>query len=176
MRIDPFETERLIHRPLRLDDLNGFAALYADPETTRHIGTGGTRSRDEAQKMLAWFIEQYHKNGVGLFATVEKASAKIVGRCGFSLWNEGSERELELEYLIARDQWDQGFGTEAAKGFLAQAAEHLSFVTPHVIALIQPGNSRAINVARNVGMTFWQERTLAGIVTQAYRKDLPQRR
>jgi ribosomal-protein-alanine N-acetyltransferase len=170
MRIDPFETERLIHRPLALEDLAVLAPLYADSETMRWIGSGRVRSRDETEKDLAWSIEHYRREGVGLFATVEKSTSQVVGRCGFTLHNEGSEQELALDYLIARTRWDRGYATEAAAGMLAQAALHLAFAFPHAVALIQPGNSRAINVARNVGMTFWELRMLGALPAEAYRK------
>ena len=173
MRIDAFETERLVHRPLTLDDLNGLAPLYGDAATVRYVGTGRIRTRDETQHLLEFFITQYKKHGVGLFATVEKASARLIGRCGFSVWNEGSEREIELELLIADASRGQGYATEAARGFLAQAAAHLAFATPYVVTFIHPANAAGVRVAHKAGMTFWQERVLSGIATHAYRLDLP---
>jgi ribosomal-protein-alanine N-acetyltransferase len=172
MRIDAFETERLVHRPLVPEDLDGLALLYGDAETVRTLGTGQVRSRDETLQLLQWFIAQYKKHGVGLFATIEKASGRLIGRCGFSIWYDGSRRETELALLIARDSRGQGYATEAAQGFLAQAAEHLAFATPYVVTFIQPANAAGVKVARKIGMAFWQERTLSGVPMHAYRMDL----
>ena len=52
-------TERLILRPPSAEDLDGWAAFAADPETNRFLG--GTKSRPEAWRMLcamagAWTI------------------------------------------------------------------------------------------------------------------------
>lgn len=175
MRIDAFETERLVHRPLIPEDLDVLALLYGDAETVRTIGTGRVRTRDETLQLLQWFITQYEKSGVGLFATIEKASGRLIGRCGFSVWYDGSHRETELDLLIARASRGQGYATEAAQGFLAQAAEHLAHATPYVVSFIQPANAAGVKVAQKIGMTFWRERRLAGVPLHAYRMDFPRK-
>ena len=40
------ETERLLLRPLSIEDLDDFAPLYSDPEVMRYLGAGRTLSRE----------------------------------------------------------------------------------------------------------------------------------
>jgi len=175
MLIDAFETERLSHRPLTLEDLDGLAGLYADAETMRHIGQGIPRSREETRESLEFLFAQYRDHGLGLFATVEKASGRLVGRCGFIVWHIQGVLETEVAYLIARDCWGRGYAPEAAGAFLRRALVHPAWPTSYCVSFIRPGNAASIRVAGKIGMTFWKERTLMGMPALAYRKDLPPR-
>lgn len=175
MLIEAFETARLRHRPLVPEDLDELAALYADAETMRYIGQGLPQSRAQTQAVLEFILEQYREHGLGLFATIEKASGRFVGRCGIIVWRIQGVLETEVAYLIARDCWGRGYATEAAGAFAAQALAHPAWPTPYVVSFIGPENAASLRVAEKIGMTFWKERTLMGLPALAYRKDLPGR-
>ncbi len=173
MLIDAFETGRLIHRPLTPEDLDGLARLYADAETMRYIGQGTPRTREETRASLDFMLEQYRKHGLGLFATVEKATGRLVGRCGIIVWHIQGVMETEVAYLIERGCWGRGYATEAAGAFLRCALAHTAWPTTYCVSFIRPENGASIRVAEKIGMTFWRERTLMGMPALAYRKDLP---
>ena len=50
------ETPRLVLRQFEERDLDPLAAMYADPETMRHLGTGATFSRGETWRAIGGML------------------------------------------------------------------------------------------------------------------------
>ena len=154
------ETDRLVLRPLSLDDLDDLAKFLADAETMRYIGAGDTRSRDQARETLERMIESFQAQGFGQLAVVRKEDGAFMGRCGLLVWDstwsitvlpeaEGPV-EIEVGYLLGRDYWGHGYATEAATAVRDWAFANLDL--ERLIALILPGNERSAAVARKLGM------------------------
>ncbi len=160
------ETERLILRRLTLDDLDVLATLYADPEVRRFFPEG-VLDRDETREELEWMIDvDYARYGYGLWATVERSSGEMIGRCGllpFKVVASNADGnlalddpdadpgpddryEVEVAYLLARRRWGEGFATEAARAIVDHAFARLD--VDRVICLIDPGNDASVAVAR----------------------------
>jgi len=173
------ETERLIMRHLTVDDLDALAALYADPEVRRYFPEG-TLTYDETREELEWIIEVYYgRYGYGLWATVDKDTQAMIGRCGLLPWrivagrdggpgldapdeypDEDANVEVEVAYLLGRDHWGRGLGTEAARGVTDHAFDRLHL--RRLICLFEPANVRSRKVAEHVGFTYERDVELAG--------------
>jgi ribosomal-protein-alanine N-acetyltransferase len=173
------ESDRLLLRPLRMEDLDALATIYADPEVRRYFPEG-TLTPDETREELEWLIEVYDgRYGFGLWATVLNDTGEFVGRCGLLPWRvipsesgflaldhadefpdaEG-DYEVELAYLLAKGHWGRGLATEAARLIVHDAFERLR--VPRLIALIDPDNEASLKVARNVGMSVEGDVELEG--------------
>ena len=74
------ETARLILRPTSLEDLDGFAALSADPEVARFLG--GVQTRAAAWRGLCTIAGSWALQGFSVFSVLEKATGRWVGRIG----------------------------------------------------------------------------------------------
>ncbi|MEL1264306.1 GNAT family N-acetyltransferase [Pseudoxanthomonas putridarboris] len=144
------QTPRLTLRRLQPGDLDALAALYADEETRRHFPRG-TLTRDQTQEELEW-----HRHGhpddprLGLWATIERSSGALIGRCGLLPWTLDGVDEIEVAYLIDRSRWGQGLAGEAAQGIVEYA--HGTLGIDRLIALIKPGNIASARVAEKIGM------------------------
>jgi RimJ/RimL family protein N-acetyltransferase len=68
------ETERLLLRPWREEDLDAYAEMCADPEVMRYIGSGRAIERDEAWRQIATFIGHWQLRGYGLWASPGRSS------------------------------------------------------------------------------------------------------
>jgi RimJ/RimL family protein N-acetyltransferase len=146
------ETRRLILRRLLPDDLDDLFALYRDPEIRRYFPEG-TLTYQETRDELEWFLDGHPDHPeLGLWATVHKESGRFIGRCGLLPWTIGQRQEVEVAYLLAREYWGRGLGTEAAEGIVHYAVEHLHL--SRLICLVSPGNQASANVARKIGMTL----------------------
>jgi RimJ/RimL family protein N-acetyltransferase len=53
------ETDRLLLRPFREEDLDAYAGICADPEVMRHVGEERPLSRAEAWRQMAFFREPH---------------------------------------------------------------------------------------------------------------------
>jgi ribosomal-protein-alanine N-acetyltransferase len=150
------ETERLILRLLTMDDLDGLAALYRDPEIRRYF-PDGTRTYDQTRAELEWIIDVYYgRYGYGLWATVLKETGAFIGRCGLLPWEIDGRTEVEVAYLLDKRYWGRGLATEAARAI----ADHAFATLPvdRLICLVDPANAASRDVARRVGMTLlWDD-------------------
>ena len=151
------ETSRLQLRRLVPQDLDALFRLYRDPEIRRHY-PDGTRTLEETKEELEWFQHGHPAHPeLGLWATVERASGEMIGRCGLLPWTIAGEPEVELAYMIDKAHWRQGLATEASRAIVEYARTHLHL--KRLICLIMPGNTASAGVARKVGMQFEREYT-----------------
>jgi len=149
------ETERLILRHLVPDDLDSLFALYSDPEIRRYFPEG-TLTYAETKEELEWFLHGHPDHPeLGLWATVHKKTGRLIGRCGLLPWTIDQRFEVEVAYLLAKEVWGQGLGTEAAQAVLDYGFGTLRL--PRLICLIDRENLASIRVAEKIGMTFEKE-------------------
>lgn len=147
------DTARLTLRPLTPGDLDALAAMYADPEVMRYIGTGGPRDRDHAARAIDRQRAVSAERGFGEWATVLRESGDMVGLCGLIVWPDidGTE-ELEVAYLLAREAWGRGLGTEVAGAIRDWAARELG--RRRLVSCIYPEHTASIRVAQKIGMRY----------------------
>lgn len=129
----------------------------------------GPLSREETREEIEWFTDVYEaRYGYGLWATIDRASGALIGRCGLIPWRvldpgpdplvldhaderpePGAAYEVEVAYLLARPFWGRGLGTEVARALVGYAFERLE--APRLICLIDPGNEASRRVAEKAG-------------------------
>ena len=149
------ETDRLILRHLLPSDLDSLFALYSDPDIRRHFPES-TLTYEETKEELDWFLNGHPAHPeLGLWAAVHKETNQFIGRCGLLPWTIEQRPEVEVAYLLAKEYWGQGLGTEAAQGILHYGFEQLNL--SRLICMIYPENQASINVALKIGMTLEKE-------------------
>lgn len=144
------ETEHLLFRPLTLADLDDMAALYADPEVMRYLG--GPRSRDEVQRVLNGYIQEYQTYGHSFFATIDKEEQRFIGHCGLLNQEVEGNPEVELAYVLARPYWQRGLALEGALALKEYGLQQRGF--PRLVSLIPPENLASIHIAEKIGMHY----------------------
>lgn len=160
------ETERLILRPLTLDDLDALFALYRDPEIRKYFPEG-TLTYAETKEELEWIIDVYYgQYGFGLWATIYKATGAFIGRCGLLPWTIEGRQEVEVAYLLDKAYWGQGLATEVAEAIVTYGFEHLRL--SRIICLPEPENQASCRVAEKIGMTLERELELDGVMARLY--------
>jgi ribosomal-protein-alanine N-acetyltransferase len=142
------QTDRLVIRTWIIDDADALFEICRNPEVMLHIGTGKPyQSVDEAYRFLNWAVSYQKENKFCRWAVIEKASRRIIGSCGFArLENSG---EIELGYLFARNEWGNGYATEAANTCLRYGFEQLEFT--EIIALTDLKHTVSQRVVEKLG-------------------------
>lgn len=149
------ETDRLILRHLRLDDLESLFALYRDPQMSRFI-PDAPRTLEETREEIEWFQNGHPKHPeLGLWATIYKGSGEFIGRCGLLPWTIDGQDEVEVAFMIAKAFWGQGLGTEAAMALRDYGFGRLGL--KRLICLIERENIASIKVSEKTGMQFEKE-------------------
>lgn len=149
-------TSRLTMRPIHRNDLDAYAAMWSDPEFTRHIG--GPRDLHDTWHNMAANLGCWALEGIGLWSVVETSSGELVGRAG--LWTEPGWPGVEAAWFIGRPWWGRGFATEAGRTAITWAFDHLDL--DRVVSVIRSDNTRSIRVAEKLGLAPWHTEHLHG--------------
>ncbi|WP_460201359.1 GNAT family N-acetyltransferase [Scytonema sp. NUACC21] len=150
MSIPQLETQRLILREFREEDLDAYAEMCGDPEVMRYIATGKPLSRDESWRNMAMIMGHWQLRGYGLWAVEERRSGEMIGRIG--CWQPEGWPGFEIGWTLRRQYWGYGFATEGAMAAIDYAFNVLQ--QSHVISSIRPQNTASIRVAQKLGETL----------------------
>lgn len=146
--IPTLETERLRLRPFRGSDLDGYAALHADPEVLRYLGCGPEPwDRGRCWRHMAFLMGHWPLAGLGVWAVEHKETGAFLGKIGFA--EPAGWPGLELSWALARPFWGHGYATEGARAALAHAFDVCR--KERLISLIHPDNRASIRVAERLG-------------------------
>jgi RimJ/RimL family protein N-acetyltransferase len=142
------ETERLLLRAPRADDLDAWAMFTADEEAMRHLG--GTMPRAMAWRSLATVVGGWQLQQFGFFFVFEKATGDWVGRVG--PWQPEGWPGSEVGWGIKRDRWGLGYAPEAAAAAIDWVFDQHGW--DEVIHTIAPDNQASKHVAAKLGSGF----------------------
>jgi ribosomal-protein-alanine N-acetyltransferase len=142
------ETERLLLRMFRPDDLDDLARLFADPDVVRYVGDGKPEGREEADRALQSIIKHWETHGFGRWAVVDKNTHEFIGFGGLrSLFGTP-----EVVYHLAKAHWGKGLATELGSAALRFGFENRGF--ERIVAIAKPPNTASIHVMEKLGMRF----------------------
>lgn len=147
------ETDRLLLRGWRDEDLEPYARMCADPEVMRYIGGGSTLTPTRSEEQVSRFVRHWEERGFGLWAVEEKRGGGFVGFVGLvhqEEWTEGPHK-TEVGWRFGREFWGRGLATEASKAGVAYGLENLGL--ERIISIIQPANAASRRVAEKAGLT-----------------------
>ena len=141
------ETDRLILRPPIAEDLDGWEAFGADPETMRFIG--GVQPRAAVWRAHAMMAGSWALHGFGMFAVIEKSTGRWIGRLG--PWRPEGWPGTEVGWGLLRSAWGRGYASEGAIAAMDWAVDVLGWTD--IIHVIAPDNAASTSVARRLGAT-----------------------
>jgi ribosomal-protein-alanine N-acetyltransferase len=79
------ETQRLLIREIRDEDVNGIFELDTDPEVHKYLGNKPITSMEQAATLIKFIQQQYRENGIGRWAVIEKETNNFIGWTGLKL-------------------------------------------------------------------------------------------
>ena len=159
------QTERLILRPISMDDLDDLHEIFGDPVAMQHYPS--TRSREDLIPLVERSMIHFERDRTGFYAMIHRETDEWLGQCGL-LWQEvDGVEELEIGYHCKVKHWRRGYTSEAARRLRDFAFEELD--RKHVISLIKPENHPSAGVARKMGMSVWKETEFKGFHCNVWR-------
>ena len=147
--IPVLETERLLLRGYRADDLPEFAAMHRNPDFYRYLG-GQPIAREEAWRRILTQQGHWSLMGYGLWAVEEKSTGRLVGSVGFADFNRDIQPSIsgvpEIGWVLAPRVHGLGYATEAVRAALAWGHRH--FHVKETVCIIDADNVASLRVAR----------------------------
>ena len=143
------ETERLILRTWRDDDLAPFHAMCSDQRIMATLGPLMDRVGTAA------LIEKLHwhqaKNGHCFWALESRSDGRFLGICGLIRADVGPIADkVEIGWRIAYEDWGQGYAREAAMASLDWGFANLS--DDDIWGITTPANTRSWGLMERLGM------------------------
>jgi RimJ/RimL family protein N-acetyltransferase len=163
MPVPVIETDRLTLRGHCPADFAASAAMWADPEVTRHIG-GRPQSAEETWSRLLRYVGHWAVLGFGCWVVELKSTGGFIGEIGFADYKRDMHPSLngtpEIGWVFATQFHGQGFATEAVRAAVAWADQH--FGEGQTACIIDPENVASIRVAEKCGYRKSQVATYKG--------------
>lgn len=147
LEIPVIETERLRLAALSERHFELYAAMLADPSSTRFVGDGQPLDRMNAWRSMAMLIGHWALRGYGMWAVELRETGEFIGRIG--LMNPIGWPDLEVGWMLRPEFRHRGFATEGAQASLDFAFNTLG--AERAISLIRVENSESERVARRLG-------------------------
>lgn len=146
------KTDRLLLRQWRSSDIEPFAAMCADPEVMRYIGSGSTRTFDQTRASIEKFEHEWDEHGFGLFAVERLEDGAFIGFTGLSIPTFLPEimPAVEIGWRLGREYWGLGYATEAAKAVIEFGTEVVGL--PPLVCIVQIENAASRRIAEKLGI------------------------
>lgn len=147
----PIHTDRLLLRPLTLDDLDAVHAYESRPDVARYL-YWEPRDLDAVRTFLTKKITRtaLHDEGDALdLAITLRDSGRLIGN-GLLMWTSKEHRQGEIGYVLHPDHHGHGYATEAGRALLSLGFDGLGL---HRIAgRIDGRNTASARVLAKLGM------------------------
>jgi RimJ/RimL family protein N-acetyltransferase len=152
MAIPTLTTERLILRPLTLDDLTDLTVIHAEESFWWYPLRSGMTAGQTAD-FLRRHIERYETDGFGVEALVEKESGRLIGWAGLAVPHFLPQilPAVEVGWRLASAYRGKGLATEAG-----QAAVDWGFGSgglTRIVSIYEPENVASGKVMEHLGFT-----------------------
>jgi RimJ/RimL family protein N-acetyltransferase len=147
-------TERLALRRFTPADLDWLAGLYSDPEVMRYLG--GVKDRGKAEDTLRDRILRYYDEypGFGIWVTTVRTTGAQIG---FHLLNHiRGESIVQVGFILGREAWGQGFGTEMGAALLRYG--FVDRELPRIAGMADQQNLASQHVLQKIGLERRGER------------------
>ncbi len=143
------ESERLILRELRKEDIEEVALILGDIEVM--YAWEKAFSREEAVEWIEKNLERYGRDGYSYLIAHEKSGGQCIGVIGPLVERVDGTEYPGIAYIVKREYWKQGYAAEGAGACMAYLFDEAG--AEEVVAQIKHDNEGSIGVARKLGMT-----------------------
>jgi RimJ/RimL family protein N-acetyltransferase len=147
----PLETERLVLRPFRPDDMEALAAIHSNQEVARY-NYWEPRSLEEVRGLLARKIGEASVSAEGdrlSLAVFLPDAGEVIGDCVLH-WSSKEHSQGEVGFLFNPLYHGHGYATEAARAMLGLAFDGMRL--HRVVGRLEARNAASARVLERLGM------------------------
>lgn len=150
-KMKTYETERLILKPVSLEDAGFFLELYNMPKFIEYIGDRNIRTEKEAEKYIETrFLPQLEKLGFGNYVVILKEENKKIGAVGI-FQREGIEIP-DIGFSFFENYEGKGLAYESALKLKKSAKT--DFGIEKISAMTTKENRSSQKLIEKLGLNF----------------------
>ncbi len=158
-------TKRLRLEKIGIEHRDELYKLLSNPKVHKFFPKA--LDENESDEFFEKIQHRYQSDGYGFWAVIRRTDETFIGICGLLSQKIDGKNEIEVGYRISDQFWNQGYGTEAAKGCIMYAKDKLK--TPSIISLIRSVNKPSIRVAEKNGFKLEKEAMFQELPHLVYR-------
>lgn len=143
------ETERLLLRTLRLEDIDEVAKFWGDEEVMKYCY--GADSRERLEKSIRHYAQSHEERGYSVYLVTIKETGEAIGACGYNPTKNADD--IELIYHYRKESWGRGYATEAAKACIKYAGENCKNISK-ITASVDPRHHASMKVLEKLGFNY----------------------
>jgi ribosomal-protein-alanine N-acetyltransferase len=169
MTIPTLTTHRLILRAFTKEDIDPMTGILGEEGVLRYFPKTDPLPRDRVQKMIDNLLTHWEERGYGLWAVESRANGALMGRCGLQYLADTDE--VEVDFILGKPFWGQGFATEAGRASVRHGFEALGLA--RVVGIAHEENRASQRVLEKLGMELVEQREFFGIPCYRYAVERP---
>ena len=157
-------TDRLVLRAFTVEDIGPMHCIMGEEGVLRYFPKSDSPSRDRVREMILGQHSHWKEHGYGLWAVEARSTGELIGRSGLQYLPETDE--VEVDFILGRAHWGQGFATEAGRAGLRYGFEELGLES--VVGIVHPENTASRRVLQKLGMTLTGQAKYFGMACCRY--------
>jgi len=138
----------LLRRPSPADAEAVFSRFSSDPDVTPYVGWPRHRVIEQTRAFLASSDAEWDRWATGPYLIESRTDQRLLGSTGLAL---ETPTVAATGYVLARDEWGQGYATEALGAMVVLARE---MEIRRLSAICHPANLASVRVLEKCGFTL----------------------
>lgn len=163
-KIPTLKTENLNLRGFDEMDVDNMHQILMGKDVLKYFPNSSPPSQEQIAKMIRNWFNHWDEHGYGLWAVESRSEKELMGRCGLQYLPDTNE--VEVDFILGRKFWGQGFATEVGKVSLQFGFEELDFDT--IVGIVHRENIASQRVLEKIGMYFTEAKDYFGMACYRY--------
>lgn len=144
------ETPRLLLRQFTPEDAEELYRIYSHPDLFKYMSNDKPLVWEQTGAFIDSLNDNWKQHKFGVWAVVYKENQKLIGHCGLKFLE--NTPEIQIGYLLLKQYWGRGLGTEAAAEALRFGFEVATL--ERIVAIAKPENIASRRVMEKIGMKY----------------------
>lgn len=142
------QTERLLLRPLSLNDLYTTHQYVGDTENIKYMVYFPSNNLEETKEFISKAVDEWNKTLPLFYEFAVVFKSEHIG--SVSIYLDEKRTEAELAWIIKKDYWGKGYATEAAKAIKDFAVDELK--VKRILACCDSKNTASYHIMQKLSL------------------------
>lgn len=173
LKVPVIETQRLIIRPITLEDAQDLYEISSNPNVTKYLTYNAHKDLEESKYVIEnIFLKRVEQGIFEPYVVVYKENNKMIGTCDFINYDGHT---VEIGYMYHEDYWGKGIASEALQSVIHVAFNQLNIGRISISHMIDnKASQRVIEKAgfKRIGIERQSLKTLKGTIEDVVVYDL----